>query len=183
MFLIQIKTVVTISVMVLLGVGFTLAVKARLSDPTSGYELAARERGGVFLGVEGVVMQDRGKTCGPASLKMILDVYGKTATLRDLERCHSTRRWLEHAVAQRSCRAVRIGGRGLEVGLRISSQKPISRDPFCGEATFYGGRWCGYVGMFLSPRSGDRSDENPSSGLGQTLDGRNAGVQRESIYK
>ena len=86
MFLIQIKTVVTISVMVLLGGGFTLAVKARLSDPTSGYELAARERGGVFLGVEGVVMQDRGKTCGPASLKMILDVYGKTVTLRDLEK-------------------------------------------------------------------------------------------------
>jgi ABC-type bacteriocin/lantibiotic exporter with double-glycine peptidase domain len=85
MFLVQIKTVITVGVMVFLGLGFALALAARLSDPTNSYELAARERGGTHLGIDGVVMQDKSNTCGPAALKMILDVYGKRVPLRELE--------------------------------------------------------------------------------------------------
>ena len=72
--------------MVFLGAGFALAVMARLSDPASGYELVARERGGVYLGMEGVTMQDKSNTCGPAALKMILDVHGKNVPLCELEK-------------------------------------------------------------------------------------------------
>lgn len=86
MFLVPIKTVTTISVIAFLGLGFALAVTARLSDPTSCYELVARERGGVYLGVDGVIMQDKINTCGPAALKMILDAHGKKVPLRDLEK-------------------------------------------------------------------------------------------------
>jgi len=75
---------------VFLGVGFALAVTARLSDPTSSYELATRERGGVYLGIDGVIMQDKSNTCGLAALKMILDVYGKRVPLRELEKDNKT---------------------------------------------------------------------------------------------
>jgi len=85
MFLLQIRTVVTIGVLAFLVVGFVLAVAARLSDPTSGYELAARERGASYLGSEKVVMQDKTNTCGPAALKMILDAHGQEVELGDLE--------------------------------------------------------------------------------------------------
>ncbi len=90
MFLVQIKTVITIGVIMFLGVGFALAVAARFSDPTSGYELAARERGGAYLGIEGVIMQDKNNTCGPAALKMILDAYGKKVQLSELEKGRDT---------------------------------------------------------------------------------------------
>jgi ABC-type bacteriocin/lantibiotic exporter with double-glycine peptidase domain len=80
------KTVITIGVMTFLGLGFAVAVTARLSDAASRYQLAARERGGVYLGIEGVVMQDKGNTCGPAALKMILDIYGKRVPLQELEK-------------------------------------------------------------------------------------------------
>jgi ABC-type bacteriocin/lantibiotic exporter with double-glycine peptidase domain len=86
MFLVQIKTVITTGVIVFLGLGFGFAVTAKFSDPQNSYELVARERGGVYLGTDGVVMQDKSNTCGPAALKMILDVYGKTVTLRELEK-------------------------------------------------------------------------------------------------
>ena len=86
MFLVQIKTVITTSVIVVLGVGFALAITVRFSDPTSSYELAARERGGAYLGKKGVIMQDKSNTCGPAALKMILDVHGKGVPLRELEK-------------------------------------------------------------------------------------------------
>ena len=91
MFLVQIKTVITTGVMVFLGIGFALAVTVRFSDPTSGYELAARERGGAYLGIEGVTMQDKSNTCGPAALKMILDVHGKKVALRELEKGSNAR--------------------------------------------------------------------------------------------
>jgi ABC-type bacteriocin/lantibiotic exporter with double-glycine peptidase domain len=86
MLLIQSKSVITIGVIVFLGVGFALAVTARLSDPTSSYQLAAREKGGVYVGIDGVIMQDKSNNCGPAALKMILDVYGKKVPLRELEK-------------------------------------------------------------------------------------------------
>ena len=86
MFLVQIKTIITLGVIVFLGVGFALAVTAKFSDPTSGYELVARERGAVYLGIEGVTMQDKSNTCGPAALKMILDVHGKNVPLCELEK-------------------------------------------------------------------------------------------------
>jgi len=86
MCLVQMKTIITIGVIMFLGLGFALAVTAKLSDPQDGYELAARERGGVYLGMNGVVMQDKSNTCGPAALKMVLDVYGKEVLLRDLEK-------------------------------------------------------------------------------------------------
>ena len=73
-----------------LGAGFALAVMARLSDPASGYELVARERGGVYLGMEGVTMQEKSNTCGPAALKMILDVHGKNVPLCELEKGNKT---------------------------------------------------------------------------------------------
>jgi hypothetical protein len=83
MFLVQIKTVVTVGVIVLLGIGFTLAVTAGLAE--HGREFAAHERGGVYLGTEGVIMQDRSNNCGPAALKMILDDFGKCVALKALE--------------------------------------------------------------------------------------------------
>jgi ABC-type bacteriocin/lantibiotic exporter with double-glycine peptidase domain len=86
MYLVQIKTIVTVGVIGFLVVGFTLAVAARFSDPTSSYELAARERGGAYLGIAGVIMQDKSNTCGPAALKMILDVRGKRVPLSELEK-------------------------------------------------------------------------------------------------
>jgi len=86
MYLVQVKTVITIGVLVFLGVGFALAVASRISNPTSSYELAARERGGAYLGIEGVIMQDRGNTCGPAALKMILDAHGEKVPLAELEK-------------------------------------------------------------------------------------------------
>lgn len=86
MLLIQIKTVVTICITTLLVAGFALAVAVRVSDPTSGYEMVARERGGWYLGTDGVVMQDKSNTCGPAALKMILDAYGKNVQLSELEK-------------------------------------------------------------------------------------------------
>ena len=85
MFLLQIRTVITTGVLLFLVAGFVLAVSAKLSDPTSGYELAARERGGSYLGIKGVIMQDKSNTCGPAALKMILDAHGKTVQLSELE--------------------------------------------------------------------------------------------------
>jgi ABC-type bacteriocin/lantibiotic exporter with double-glycine peptidase domain len=90
MFLLQIRTVITAAVLAFLLVGFVLAVSARLSDPTNGYELAARERGAGYLGIEGVIMQDKGNTCGPAALKMILDAHGKTVQLSELEKRSDT---------------------------------------------------------------------------------------------
>jgi len=86
MFLVQIRTVITIGVIVFLGLVFALAVTTKFSNPTSEYELAARERGGAYLGIDGVVMQDKSNTCGPAALKMILDVHGKRVPLRELEK-------------------------------------------------------------------------------------------------
>jgi ABC-type bacteriocin/lantibiotic exporter with double-glycine peptidase domain len=86
MFLVQVKTVITIGVLVLLGLGFALAVTLRFSDPTSPYELAARERGGTYLGIHGVIMQDKSNTCGPAALKMILDARGEKVSLQELEK-------------------------------------------------------------------------------------------------
>jgi ABC-type bacteriocin/lantibiotic exporter with double-glycine peptidase domain len=85
MFLVQSKTIITVGVVVFLGAGFALAVASRFSDPTSSNELAARERGGVYLGTGGVVMQDRSNTCGPAALKMILEAYGENVPLHELE--------------------------------------------------------------------------------------------------
>jgi ABC-type bacteriocin/lantibiotic exporter with double-glycine peptidase domain len=84
--LVQIKSVITVGVIVFLAVGFALAVSARFSDPTSVYEMAARERGGSYLGLNGVTMQDKNNTCGPAALKMIFDAHGKKAQLSELER-------------------------------------------------------------------------------------------------
>jgi ABC-type bacteriocin/lantibiotic exporter with double-glycine peptidase domain len=86
MFLVQIKTVVTICIMVFLVVGFAIALAVRFSDPASGYEMAARERGGSYLGIDGVIMQDKSNTCGPAALKMILDAHGKKVQLCELEK-------------------------------------------------------------------------------------------------
>ena len=85
MFLVPIKTVITVGVMAFLGLGFALAVTARLSDPTSIYEFAAHERGGVYLGGDGVTRQDKSNNCGPAALKMILDAHGRKVPLRGLE--------------------------------------------------------------------------------------------------
>ena len=86
MFLVQARTVITVGVIVFLAVGFALAVATRLSDPTSGYELAARERGGAYRGTGGVIMQDKSNTCGPAALKMILDAHGEKVPLQELEK-------------------------------------------------------------------------------------------------
>ncbi|MCX6145354.1 MAG: cysteine peptidase family C39 domain-containing protein [Ignavibacteriales bacterium] len=90
MFLVQIKTVITICVVVFLVAGFALAVAVRFSDPRSGYEIAAHERGGSYLGIEGVIMQDKSNTCGPAALKMILDAHGKKVQLGELEKRSDT---------------------------------------------------------------------------------------------
>jgi ABC-type bacteriocin/lantibiotic exporter with double-glycine peptidase domain len=85
MFLIQLKTVITIFVLAFIGVGFALAVTARFSNPASVSEDAARERGGAYLGTDGVTLQDKGNTCGPTALKMVLDRFGKTVSLHSLE--------------------------------------------------------------------------------------------------
>lgn len=79
-------TIVTIGIVVFLGIGFALAVTARLSDSERGSEYAARERGAMYLGTNGVIMQDKTNTCGPAALKMVLDVYNREIALRDLEK-------------------------------------------------------------------------------------------------
>ena len=86
MFYVQIKTLITIGVLVFLAVGFALAVMARFSDPASVPEFAARERGGTYLGADGITMQDKSNNCGLAALKMVLDVHGKRVTLQDLEK-------------------------------------------------------------------------------------------------
>jgi ABC-type bacteriocin/lantibiotic exporter with double-glycine peptidase domain len=90
MILIQIKTLITVGIIVFLAAGFLFAIAVRLSDPTSGYEIAAHERGASYLGTESVVMQDKSNTCGPAALKMILDAHGKKAQLSELERGSDT---------------------------------------------------------------------------------------------
>ena len=40
----------------------------------------------IFIGTDGVVFQDRENTCGPATLKMILDHWGIDISLRELKR-------------------------------------------------------------------------------------------------
>jgi ABC-type bacteriocin/lantibiotic exporter with double-glycine peptidase domain len=128
MFLVQIKTIVTIGVMVFLVVGFALAVAARLSDPTSGYEMAARERGAGYLGIEGVIMQDKGNTCGPAALKMILDAHGKTVQLSELEKGGDTIRggWSMQSLKELAEQyGLRAEGWKLDVEALCRSQFPV----------------------------------------------------------
>jgi ABC-type bacteriocin/lantibiotic exporter with double-glycine peptidase domain len=86
MFLIQTRTLISIAIIVFLAAGFLFAIAARLSDQTISYEIAAHEWGASYLGAESVVMQDKTNTCGPAALKMILDVHGKNVQLAELER-------------------------------------------------------------------------------------------------
>jgi len=85
MLLTHIRSVIITALLMFLGMGFTLVVTMRFADPTSVYETAARERGGLYLGRDGVVLQDKSNTCGPAALKMILDECGKTVSLAELE--------------------------------------------------------------------------------------------------
>ena len=90
MLFIQIKTVITIGIIIFLAAGFFFAITVRISDPTSSYEIAAHERGASYSGTERVVMQDKTNACGPAALKMILDAHGKKAQLAELERGDDT---------------------------------------------------------------------------------------------
>lgn len=82
---IQIKTLITVGIVVFLAVGFGLAVAARFSNPTIVFDRAVRERGAIYLGSDGVVMQDKINTCGPAAVKMILEAYGNRVSLQELE--------------------------------------------------------------------------------------------------
>jgi ABC-type bacteriocin/lantibiotic exporter with double-glycine peptidase domain len=82
---VQMKTVITACVVGFLVAAFAFAMKIRITDPKTSNEFAARQLGGTFLGLDGVVMQDRNNNCGPAALKMILEHYGKAVPLRDLE--------------------------------------------------------------------------------------------------
>jgi ABC-type bacteriocin/lantibiotic exporter with double-glycine peptidase domain len=90
MFLVQVKTIVTTGVITFLGVGFAVAVTVRIFDSDSSRSAAARERGGVFLGTDGVVMQNSWNTCGPAALRMVLKGFGKIAPSDDLEKVSSS---------------------------------------------------------------------------------------------
>lgn len=83
---VQMKTVMTASIVGFLAVAFAFAMKAKMTDPASSYEFAARQLGGTYLGTDGVVMQDRGNNCGPAALKMVLERHGKMIPLRELEK-------------------------------------------------------------------------------------------------
>jgi uncharacterized protein len=85
MFFTEGKTVTTIVILVFLGLGFALALTAKIANPEYTRELAARERGGEYVGTDGVVLQGKDNTCGPKALKMVMDRYGRTVTLQELE--------------------------------------------------------------------------------------------------
>jgi ABC-type bacteriocin/lantibiotic exporter with double-glycine peptidase domain len=58
----------------------------RLGVSRAAQVVQTSEADAVYLGTEGVVFQDRGNTCGPAALKMILDHHGISVQLLELER-------------------------------------------------------------------------------------------------
>ena len=127
MFFVKAKTVITLGVIMFLGAGFILAVRAKLANPESGHEFVARERGGVYLGTEGVIMQDRSNTCGPAALKMILDAYGRKTSLHELEvDCNSQNGWSMQALKEPAEElGLRAEGWRLDVDALSRSRFPV----------------------------------------------------------
>jgi ABC-type bacteriocin/lantibiotic exporter with double-glycine peptidase domain len=85
MILVATKTIVTFGVISFLGAGFLLAVAVRIFDSDNVRTMAARERGGVFLGTDGVVLQKSWNTCGPAALRMVLEGFGRRTPANDFD--------------------------------------------------------------------------------------------------
>ena len=80
------RTVTTISVLVFLGGAFIISWAISLLSAlreARGYSGWNEE---VYLGQEGVVLQDKQNNCGPATLKMILEHHGLVVSLRELNR-------------------------------------------------------------------------------------------------
>jgi ABC-type bacteriocin/lantibiotic exporter with double-glycine peptidase domain len=124
---IQAKTVTTVVILVFLGLGFTLALTAKIANPEYNRELAARERGGEYLGTDGVVLQDKGNTCGPAALKMVMDRYARTVTLQELEATyHVQGGWSMQELKELAERyGFRSEGRRLDAEKLSRSQFPV----------------------------------------------------------
>jgi ABC-type bacteriocin/lantibiotic exporter with double-glycine peptidase domain len=119
MFLVQIKTIVTTGVIIFLGVGFALAVAVKIFDSDGGRDVAARERGGVFLGTDGVVMQNSWNTCGPAALRMVLEVFGRRALSDDFEKTpHGDRNGWSMLELQEHAERFGLQGMGWRISLK-----------------------------------------------------------------
>jgi ABC-type bacteriocin/lantibiotic exporter with double-glycine peptidase domain len=72
----------------------------------------------VYLGTEGVVLQDGGNTCGPAALKMILDYHGVNVRLGDLERkAGYTGRGMNMSSLSRLATSFGLDARGWRLGM------------------------------------------------------------------
>jgi ABC-type bacteriocin/lantibiotic exporter with double-glycine peptidase domain len=124
---IQAKTVTTVVILVFLGLGFALALTAKIANPEYNRELAVRERGGEYFGTDNVVLQDKSNTCGPAALKMVMDRYGKTVTLQELEATnHVQAGWSMQELKELAERyGLRSEGRWLDAGKLSRSRFPV----------------------------------------------------------
>ena len=81
------RTSATASVFVFLALMYTVSwVTHRISGSRAEQAVQGSDTDAVYLGTEGVVLQDGANTCGPAALKMILDHHGVSVQLSDLER-------------------------------------------------------------------------------------------------
>jgi len=81
------RTATTAAVVCFLAMSFAvswIAGKPRTPDETGNP--AGDERNMVYLGVDGVILQNRGNNCGLAALMMVLEYHGITVSLGELER-------------------------------------------------------------------------------------------------
>lgn len=81
------RTLTTFGVMSFFAATFALSWMSKILRTANDlHEPAESGAVGVYLGCEGVVLQDKSNNCGPAALKMILDHYGVPASVREIER-------------------------------------------------------------------------------------------------